>query len=201
MAFSTPVPRSAVGQSGGGEVRVASTTVAMGWVSATAVCQHIHRNLLRPPLTGSAMLPAHREWRKDRPHPLTSSEADTMSWAVYIDNLELLEVLPAAEATALRGTVSRELQLARDTYEHHGSPGCVEKDVERSLVATTLGVTMDGQLGECRPPSEYIVRLIGLTLWLLSRERSPVQHWQVVLGRWARVAGHRRPLFCCFDKV
>ncbi|CAK0841845.1 unnamed protein product [Prorocentrum cordatum] len=47
MAFRTPVPGRLVGKPDKVSVRVASTTVAMGWISATGVSQHMHRNVLK----------------------------------------------------------------------------------------------------------------------------------------------------------
>eukprot|EP00959_Pyramimonas_sp_CCMP1952_P185141 3871359-Pyramimonas_sp.AAC.1 len=47
MAFEVPVPGQLVGRPSEPRVYVASTTVAMGWISATGIAQHIHRNILR----------------------------------------------------------------------------------------------------------------------------------------------------------
>ena len=68
---------------------------------------HIHRNMLRVGFSLSANLPREAEWRRDRPTPLTPFDRD--AWEVYIDNLEMQEILPETEARALRGTVSKDL--------------------------------------------------------------------------------------------
>ena len=66
MTFVQPVDGSVVGKKPGTEVYVASATVVMGWISATGVCQHLHRNMLRTGCAGSAGLSAEGEWSLGR---------------------------------------------------------------------------------------------------------------------------------------
>ncbi len=199
MTFARPVHGRCVGQPGQSKVYVASTTVAMGWISATGVCQHIHRNMLRPQFSLSAGLPHEGEWRRDRPAPLTAF--DSRAWEVYIDNLEMQEVLPRDEALALKGSISGDLARSRAAYAAFGSPGADDKDCLRQLEWTALGERINGELGRKEPPLGYVLRVISLTWWLLAQQSVMLKHVQICLGRWVRVFGHNRAGFGCLERT
>ncbi|CAK0797626.1 unnamed protein product [Prorocentrum cordatum] len=130
MAFRAPVPGRLVGKPDKARVHVASAAVAMGWISATGVSQHIHRNVLKVGRPRAAGLEPEAEWRRDRGSPLTPRSSDTTAWEVCVDNLEIQELIDRVDAEeppngyasqlisltlwvlAQRGTCGRHWQIA-----------------------------------------------------------------------------------------
>ena len=76
MTFVQPMDGNIVGKKPGTEVHAASAAVAMGWISATRVCQHLHRNMQRTGFPGSAGLRPEGERRQDRPNLFTAKVSD-----------------------------------------------------------------------------------------------------------------------------
>eukprot|EP00973_Karenia_brevis_P088064 12212257-Karenia_brevis.AAC.1 len=99
LAFERPVERSVIGLEGPGTIHLCSAVAPMGWISATGVIQHLHRNLLRRERNNLERLPLDAEVRRDLPFPCrpAAGGGERKPWAVwqvYIDNFDLLEIGP-----------------------------------------------------------------------------------------------------------
>ena len=75
-----PVDGSVKGKKPGIKVYVASATVIMGWIFATGVCQHLHRNMLRTGFAGSAGSLLKEGGAGIAPAPLRSKHVDARAW-------------------------------------------------------------------------------------------------------------------------
>ncbi len=130
---------------------VASRALAMGWISAVGGSQHLHRNVLR---IGN-QLPAHlariRELRWQAPPVISSHLGEKVAWQVYIDNLDLFEVVDAGESRALQQIGPSVLAIADQAYEAWGAAGHKAKDILRSLRVKAQGDAVDWEAG-CREP-------------------------------------------------
>ena len=91
MAFDAPVPGHRVGRPREGPVHAASATVAMGWISAAGVSQHIHRNAPCKGRAISAGLPRETECRRDRASPFSALATEVAAREIYTDDLALGE--------------------------------------------------------------------------------------------------------------
>ncbi|CAK0846251.1 unnamed protein product, partial [Prorocentrum cordatum] len=172
MAPGPPGPRRRVGGSGDGLAGIASRVIGVGWISAVGVTAHLHRNMLR--------------------------QAASRCCFVYVDNLEIAEIVPSEEAVALKGTIPVLLSRASAGYEEAESPGSPGKDVHRAQQVYSLGGLVDGEAGVQRPPLSYVTELVSLTLWFLGERRPRRRLAQILLGRWVRVQCYRRPLAAAF---
>ena len=107
------------------KVCLALIVAPMGWNSATAVVQHVHRHLAR--LAG---LPRSLEVRRDRPlrqaaraMPARSEldpffgEALMAVWQIDLDNLDLMEDVDARELSQWVATTSGAQQAMRRVYD------------------------------------------------------------------------------------
>ena len=97
----------------------------MGWRYATALWQAAHRRMLiaghRLPCTlaelcGESSLYEARELRRDRACPINGCENAVALWSVYVDNLDLYEVVAADTAEFMLGTVAPSMSGAERCY-------------------------------------------------------------------------------------
>ena len=198
MALSRSVRGATLGRPELRRARAAVRVVGMGWLSAVGVTQHLHKNLLKHESQLPRELPAAREVTRRRPFPMGTTREQRHAWAIYIDNLEIMEVVDRNEAEQLKGSISPLLEAAKENYDVAGSAGNDKKEVRRVTQVVTLGERIDGEQGWRSPPSGYGTRLALMTCWLMARGRVPRVWAQVLLGRWVRVQGFRRPTAVAF---
>jgi hypothetical protein len=159
--------------------RLALTVIAMGWVLAVEVCQHLHRNLLRR----CGELPSRVEIRRDRPFPIGASAKFLAAWKVYIDDFKHAKIFTAEEITALEDQAPELFLQALAEYEMAGAEGNPKKEEVNKVAITSLGERMDGIRGDRRAPLGYEMDLIDLTLLGLSSARPKKKLVQIILGR------------------
>ena len=108
-----------------GRVPAGICVCAMGWKYATALCQAAHRRMLllghRLPCTLSvpceeSVLDESRELRRDRPCPINGCEHAVSMWSIYIDNLDLFEIVEAEAGRSLVGTTAESVAGAEKCY-------------------------------------------------------------------------------------
>jgi len=99
--------------------RLAVTVIAMGWLLAVEVCQHLHWNIVKK----CSDLPARLEIRRDRPFPIGASRRFFEAWKVYIDDFKHARVFSADEVDILSEKVPRLLELAGSALWKIGSRG------------------------------------------------------------------------------
>ena len=144
-------------------------------------------------------LPEETETRKDRPLPLGLRD-QRATWSVYIDYLDLAEVVQQEDIAGLLRTQAPEMKLAEARYKALESPGSGDKAVDRETRLHSLGVVTDGKQGQRRLPPGYLAKLIGLTCHVFRSPKVSQHGLFVLLGRWVRVALRRRALFLPLDK-
>ena len=141
----------------------------------------------------------HRLWREAHP-----SEEGVLwrAWQVYIDNLDVLEVLDWRDAGTLTvDQVPPFQQLARERYRLAGVPRSEEKAVIRDLRTKALGNAVDGLQGTLAPPAEFVRRLVHLTVTTLHRPRLTLKWMQILAGRWVRAMQFRRETSMAFSAL
>ncbi|CAK0820073.1 unnamed protein product, partial [Prorocentrum cordatum] len=198
MVIGPPVPSELLGLKDGGATHICLRVIGMGWISAAGVTTHLHRNMLRRSASVPRGLPPSQEITRRRRLPFSVEKPCPPAWMVYIDNLEVAEVVSKSEATTLRGAVPELISGARACYAAAGSPGSPAKDIHRVPRATTLGELIEGVEGVRRPPAGYLTEMASLTLWTLSKKRASMRLVRILLGRWVRVHCFRRPLAASF---
>ena len=193
-----------------GKVPVGVRVCAMGWRYATALCQAAHRRMLlaghRLPCTlsdpcGESSLCEARELRRDRPCPINGCKHAVAMWSVYIDNLDLYEVVEAEAVQGLINTVAPSMSGAERCYAVWNSPGSPEDAVDRQLEAQSLGVRTDGTVGRRDVPAEYFPPLISLIFHMVTSERVRKRDLQVTCGRLLRCVLRNRATSICLDQV
>ncbi|CAK0849798.1 unnamed protein product [Prorocentrum cordatum] len=198
MALGPPVPWLVVGGSGDGLTRIALRVIGMGWMSAVGVTTHLHRNMLGRSARVPRGLPPAAEVVRTRRLPAEAQADGIAMWCIYIDNLEIAEIVSREEAVKLKGTIPELLSRASACYEQAKFPGSPGKDVHRAQQVSTLGDLVDGAAGVRRPPLGCVAELTSLTLWFLAKKRPSRRLAQILLGRWVRVQCYRRPLAAAF---
>ena len=103
------------------------------------------------------------EVRKNRPLPTVIGQGETVLWGLYLDNLEFQEILHLNGAMLLKGSTPDALAQVEEQNARWGSPGSNEKDENRALDRTILGMRTHGLLGRRNVPENYLTELMGLT--------------------------------------
>ncbi|CAK0851484.1 unnamed protein product, partial [Prorocentrum cordatum] len=133
MVIGPPVPSELLGLKDGGATHICLRVIGMGWISAVGVTTHLHRNMLRRSASFPRGLPPSQEITRRRRLPFSVEKPCPPAWMVYIDNLEVAEVVSKSEATTLRGTVPELISEARACYAAAGSPGSPAKMASLTL--------------------------------------------------------------------
>ena len=201
MTFSQPIPGEVFGWAAGTQAFVCSIVVAMGWLSAVGVCQHIHRNMIRKGTAVPRGLPVEHELRRDRPTPWTPETRSRVCWQVFVDNQDCIEIIESEDLDVMLGTESPFMRNADDCYDHWGAEGNAKDLVWRQADIQSLGTRVLGKQGILVPPRNYITTLVALTLWFIGLHFAPLKVALVIAGRWTRVMLWRRPTVCVFSEM
>ncbi|CAK0807151.1 unnamed protein product, partial [Prorocentrum cordatum] len=102
MVIGPPVPSRLLGLKGGGTTHICLRVIGMGWISAAGVTTHLHRNMLRRSGAVPRGLSPSCEITRRRRLPLGAEKPCPPAWMVYIDNLEIAEIVDKSEADKLR---------------------------------------------------------------------------------------------------
>ena len=152
MTFSKPVRWRALGIDKDGVTYLAVCVVPMGWASAVALFQHLHR---RMGITRS--LPDGRELRRDRPLPMRYVSGE-QSWVqIFLDDFDAPRIL---EKENLQTELDRPapLQLAQHREaDKAGVHYSLKQRVRGQLVVQRLGALVDGEVGRISAPEDAII--------------------------------------------
>ena len=194
MTFKWQVPGSLVGLSEATMTYVAASVIPMGWINAVSLFQHLHRQLglCNEPL--GAGLPGDREWRRDRPIPISAQHQETYWFQYYLDDFDAPETVPIECWEQYKGTISPVQQQQRDAYSRAGVSVSDGKSHCREPLVVRMGAEVDGLLGVVGMPREKVLELLWFSLWLLQQSRPSMKALLMVLGRMVRCFEFRRPL-------
>ena len=196
MAFAWPVRGELLGLKG--EVYLSMCVIPMGWSSAVALFQHIHRRLGFAPF--GSRFPESLEWRRDRPLPIYLPKQS--HWVqFYLDDFDSPEILPQSQAEELEGTVGPAQTTQRETYKQIGISISQDKAVHREPIVERMGAKVDGILGSVGVPQDKLFIASIMCLFLLSCVCVHLRCLQAALGRVIRAFEFRRPLFGCLNLV
>ncbi|CAK0841817.1 unnamed protein product, partial [Prorocentrum cordatum] len=201
MALSRPVAPAALGRATGPPIWVSVAAVPMGWLSAVGIVQHLTRRIVTGGTLTNTSLDESAELRRDARFPLRLQHLPRMWWKVYIDNVDIAEVMVQGEAEDLQGTLSVEQVAVRDALAQWGIRRNEDKTVERSFLATSMGSAVDGRRGRVSPTFEKLLLHLALTCWVLARPDCKAIWLAAAAGRWCFDFGHRRPAFGAFDRI
>lgn len=198
MCFASKVAWRCLGIDRDGAVYVGATVLPMGWSSAVGILQHAHRRLaLRSPMAGGGGLLGPTEIRRDSIFP--DLELEEVMWSLYIDDVNIMEVMDGKIAKEMEGKSSEEQERLRLAYQHWGIPIRKEKALIRASKAEKLGAVVDGDRGDLRCSTKRALDSLSLGFWLLRQTQVPRKALQVFLGREVHSLQFRRPLFGIFD--
>ncbi|CAK0797071.1 unnamed protein product, partial [Prorocentrum cordatum] len=197
-------PDMAVGRSPAGalfgrperQVYIAPAVIAMGWMLAVPIFQHIHRTLRRLPPPRGAGLPPELEWQKCEARPIVelSSGCEAGWWQVYIDDFDAPEIVDEARARQLGGTEADCQQRVRESYRCAGVAYSAEKAHLRETRVDRMGADVDGVRGRLAAPGPKALSTAALCLATLSQERAPWRVCMIVFGELERAFEFGRPL-------
>ena len=210
FALAVLVPWHELGVHRPGSTWLGVRVCAMGWRFATALCQAAHRRMLirgyRMPCPVretccETVLPEAQEVRRDRAFPIQGCRHACGAWSIYIDNLDLWELVDRPSAVSLLGTEAEVLTVADRAYAVWHSPESPEDRVDRALVMRTLGVVNDGDAGRRDVPPECFEKLMSLVLFLLGSNRVTKRDMQIVAGRSLRYVMRNRSCAVNMDHI
>ena len=201
FAFGRPVPRRVLHGAGEDPVWVSMNVLPMGWLSAVGLMQHAHRNIMLWPGPAGGNLSPEAETRRDRPQPLSQSEARAASWHVYVDDFtELERVRIGGSEHAQRGPGVFQSR-ARAAYSRAGWPWAAEKAVEREVQGERLGRFLDGDVGRLGVRSARLLANVSLGLYLIAAVSVPRHSLQIFAGREVHTLEMRRCLFSWYNHL
>lgn len=205
MAFKWRVPGSLVGLTSNAMTYVAASVIPMGWINAVSLFQHLHRQLGLQKEPFGANLPEDREWRRDRPIPISGQQQDTYWFQYYLDDFDAPEAVPAECWEQYKGTLSGVQQRQREAYARAGVSIAEGKSQCREPLVVRMGAEVDGLLGVVGMPRDKVLELLWFSLWLLRQSKPSMKALLMVLGRMVRCFEFRRPLMSllgnCWPKV
>jgi hypothetical protein len=142
------------GQSRPGLYYAVPTVLPMGWASAMAVMQCVHRRVIADLGPGSGLLPLERQIRRDKALPrLSVSSSARSAWQVYCDDFDVLtykELEKAATSEEALETASEVVEYhkrAREAYDSVSLPTSRGKALESHWTAKRLGAFINGRVG------------------------------------------------------
>ncbi|CAK0868119.1 unnamed protein product [Prorocentrum cordatum] len=176
---------------------IASAVIAMGWVLAALVSQHLHRRLCRllPP-RGAGLLP-ELELRKDEARLIVElgSGREAGWWQACIDDVDAPEIVDEARARQFVGTEAVCQQRVRERHRRACAAYSAEKAHLRETRVERMGADVDGAGGRLAAPGPMVLSTAAFCPATLSQERVPWRVCMMALGKLARALEFRRPLF------
>ncbi len=178
-----------------GETWMCICTIPMGWNSAVALFQYLHRRMGFAQLPVGASHPYVWEWRRDGPSPQHPFSRQKQWLQFYLDDFDTPRQVKACELKSEVGRVSQLQQSQREAYARNGVAWAEHKAVESKLVVQRMGAEVDGDVGSVGVEVPILISVMSLLLWLLCSLWRPLRWMQVAAGRLVRVVEFRRPLF------
>eukprot|EP00435_Cladocopium_sp_Y103_P039959 s294_g10.t2 len=137
-----------------------------------------------------------RELRRDRP-PTVAKDM----FRVYLDNWDQIRRVDRRLAAEIEGHPSEEQAALREEYLSRRLPRHPGKAVEGTLQAEVQGAVIDGDLGVAYAKPDKILKYVGLTWELLSRNCATQRELQVIAGGLVYICMFRRPLLCSLNAL
>eukprot|EP00438_Fugacium_kawagutii_P000234 Skav212279 [mRNA] locus=scaffold732:326080:334230:- [translate_table: standard] len=200
MAFNLSFKGSCLGFADDEDYHLSCAVIPMGWGSSVSIMQEIADRL-----TVIGRLPQTHKIRRSAPLPVwlveTLTEATTVgkSWYhVYLDNFCAMH-RGAPDEEPLEGIeMHRKLE---DIWERTGILSSSKKRVHGEATVQELGALIDGRRKLIGGSPLRLLKLVQVTLVVLSKPRLRQKWVQVLVGRWVHVFSFRRPAMILFDEV
>jgi len=123
------------------------------------------------------------------------------AWQVYIDNLDILEVVPWECEAAWKEAGPHHLALhARSRSSSNQVPRSEKKAVVRETSVKSLGDQVDGVLGSSGADPQYVRQTLHLLLSTLNRQHVTKKWLQILGGRLVRLMLYRRETMMVLDR-
>ena len=196
LSFNVIRPASRIGKEGSGLYALCCKVIPMGFNSSVALMQEISENLL-------AKLPRDARVSRGVPLPpwmtasLIQAKTERRAWYhVYLDNFcSAAKFMPSE--SALHGEALHA--LAEQAWADAGVLSSEKKRKQEVPSAAELGALINGELRTLGVTGERILKLIHLTLFVISQERLQKKTIQIIAGRWVHIFQFRRPGMSCLD--
>ena len=133
-------------------------------------------------------------------------------WQIYLDNLDLMEIVDARELAQWVATTSGAQVAMRSIYDEWAISRSTDKAVVRETSGKLLGVALKAG-HRLRGPTEVVHGVLQLTLHTLARPKVTKKWLQVLMGRWVRLMqlevatssallrqAQEKPLHSCFQR-
>ena len=163
----------------------------MGWLSSVAVMQEVsERILLDRQLDFETQVVRRRAVPLWMVGLLKEARRDNRAWwHVYLDNFAAGQIHDTTED--LRGG-DRLHRLAEAAWEEVGVVSSAKKKVTAAQEPQELGAFVDGRNKTLGASPERFLKLIHVTLLVISKPQLPKRLVQVIAGRWVHVLQFRR---------
>lgn len=191
LAFNICFEPSVLGLPGEEKKVLACRVLPMGWLSSVAIMQEVSERILL-----ERQLEFESQIVRRRPVPLwmtgllKEARRDNRAWwHVYLDNFAAGQIHSTTEE--LRGG-HRLHQLAEQAWNEVGVVSSEKKKVTAAQCAQELGACLDGKKKTLGASPERFLKLIHVTLLVITRPQLSKRLVQVIAGRWVHVLQFRR---------
>ena len=196
LAFNIIRPAHKIGRPGSGLFAMCCKVIPMGFNSSVALMQEISENLL-------SKLPKAARISRGLPLPpwLTQTigiaKDEQRAWYhVYLDNFcSAAKVMPPE--TGGQGEALH--LLAEQSWTTAGVLSSAKKRKSEVSSAAELGALINGEIRTLGVTGERILKLIHLTIYVISQEKLDKKNVQVIAGRWVHVFQFRRAGMSCLN--
>ncbi len=200
LAFNIVVEGSSVGFPDIKKVALCSNVIPMGWASSVGLMQEMAESLAY-----AGGLERKHQIRKGSPLPPWLSQVlsqaedeDRMWWHVYLDNFCAVErLLP--EGLGEQGHKCHA--LAEAAWSSAGVLSSEKKRKRAEKLAEELGAEINGDIKTLGASSKRLLRVLQLTIHLLSKSFLRRKDLQILLGRWVFILQFRRPGMSILNEV
>lgn len=191
LAFNVIFEPSVPGFQGEEKKVLACRVLPMGWLSSVAIMQEVSERILL-----ERQLEFESQIVRRRPVPLwmtgllKEARRDNRAWwHVYLDNFAAGQIHSPTEE--LRGG-HRLHQLAEQAWNEVGVVSSEKKKVTAAQCAQELGANLDGKQKTLGASPDRFLKLIHVTLLVITRPQLSKRLVQVIAGRWVHVLQFRR---------
>ena len=200
LAFNIVVDGHLVGFPDKKKVALCSNVIPMGWSSSVGLMQE-----MAEALAYAGGLSRGHQVRKGSPLPqwlnqvlVKAEEEDRMWWHVYLDNFCAGERV-SSDSPGDQGDRCHE--LAEAAWSSAGVLSSEKKRKRAVMLAEELGAELDGGNKTLGASASRLLRVLQLTVHLLSKPFFRRKDLQILLGRWVFILQFRRPGMSILNEV
>eukprot|EP00438_Fugacium_kawagutii_P002308 Skav226067 [mRNA] locus=scaffold211:609064:615202:- [translate_table: standard] len=200
MAFNLSFRGTQLGFADDGWFHLGCAVIPMGWGSSVSIMQEIADRL-----TTIGGHPENHKVRRTAPLPVwlvqSVDEARRLgkSWYhVYLDNFCAMQHVKSDEQPLDGVDLHRKLEQA---WVRTGILSSEKKRVHGEHVVQELGALVDGKRKLIGGSNLRVLKLIQVTLVVISKAKVRTKWVQVLVGRWVHLFSFRRPAMIIFDEV